>query len=532
MARPARLTVLDGESSIGGTKILVESPEARVLLDFGTNYQRMGRYYEEFLHPRPSRGITDLLALGLLPARRGFYRRDLLPAEDFPRADAGFEGTAPSAVLLSHAHLDHCGALAFLDPEIPVYLSAATLATLRAVQETGKSDLTSELVYYTPRSARGNGLLAAERGTGRVRRSFHVFGGLTGGLVEALGAAPGRRIELSGPDPVAAAGDPLLRTLGIRSFPVDHSLLGSSAYLLDVDGARLAYTGDVRFHGARGRETEAFLSALERTEPDVLLVEGTRLRPPGSLEPQNQTSEEEVRRNARARVAEYEGRLVVADFGPRNIERLQTFRGVAEETGRQLVVTGKDAYLLSLLRTVDPTVPVDFGPGGMRIWQEPSVRAAAAWQERVESAYPDAGIGPAEIAAAPGRWILCFSFFDANDLVDLRKATAGGLWLYSSSEAHGEEQEFDFERLQNWIAWAGLRQVGFRYDPASRRLTFEPGYHASGHATETELIDLVRRSGARMIVPVHTETPRRYEELLVPEGANVRLPRPGEPISL
>ncbi len=532
MVSRARVTVLDGAASIGGTKILVESGAERVLLDFGTNYQTMGRFYEEYLHPRSSRGITDLLAVGLLPARRGFYRPDLLPSPDFPRADAEFEGSPPSAVLLTHAHLDHCGALAFLDPAIPVYLSPATLATLRAVQETGKADLTTELTYYQPRSARGSGLLAAERGGGRLRRSFRLFGEAAGALVAALGEPPARRGEFSGPDPASAAGDPLTRELGIQAFPVDHSLLGSSAYLLDVDGARLAYTGDVRFHGARGRETEAFLSALERTQPDILLVEGTRLRPRGSAEPQNQTSEEEVRRNAAARVAEYAGRLVVADFGPRNIERLQTFREVADTTGRQLVVTEKDAYLLTLLHTVDRSVPVDFGVGGMRIWQEPSVRLATAWQERVGAAYPDAGIGPAEIAQAPGRWILCFSFFDANDLVDLRKATPGGLWLYSSSEAHGEEQEFDFARLQNWIAWAGLRQVGFRFDPTSRTLTFEPGYHASGHATEAELVDLVRRSGARMIVPVHTETPRRYEEVLGPEGARLRLPRAGEPIDV
>lgn len=528
----SRVTVLDGEASVGGTKILVEAPEARALLDFGTNYMRMGRFYEEFLHPRPSRGLTDLFAVGLLPRRRGFYRPDLFPAADFPDGDTAFEGAAPGAVLVTHAHLDHCGALAFLDPRIPIFATAATAATLRAVQESGKTDVTSEYVYYTERTAREDGLLTTDRRAVRRRREFRLFDAAPPGLVDAWRAPASRHAPLDGPDPAPASEHPVARALGLRTYPVDHSLLGSAAFVLDVDGARIAYTGDVRFHGARGRETETFLRALETTQPDVLLVEGTRLRRAGSREVQTATSEATVRANALAKVAEFAGRLVIADFGPRNIERLATFRDVAQEHGRTLVVTEKDAYLLRLLRLVEPSVPDDFGPGGLRIWREPSVRARLAWQERLDTAYPDAGVGPEEIAAAPGRWILCFSFFDANDLVDLRRATPGGLWLYSSSEAHGEEQEFDFQRLQSWIDWAGLHQVGFRYDRVGPRLEFEPGYHASGHATEAELVEFVRRSNARTVIPVHSETPGRYQELLGPEGARVRLPRAEEPIDL
>ncbi|HYK93283.1 MAG TPA: MBL fold metallo-hydrolase [Thermoplasmata archaeon] len=526
----ARLTVLDGGSSIGGTKILLEGAEGRLLLDFGTNYKRMGQYYEEFLHPRASRGLTDLLALGLLPRRRGFYRSDLFPATDFPAGDSEFPGDAPTAVLLSHAHLDHCGALAFLDPEIPVYASPATVATLRAVQETGKTDASTEYAYVNERSSRADGLLVADRGRARQRRPFRLFGEFTSGLVESLRAPPAKHGEFAGPDPGAAESDPLIRAWNVRPFPVDHSLLGSAAFVLDVDGSRVAYTGDLRFHGSRGDLTEAFLRGLERTHPDVLLVEGTRLRPAGSTEAQVRTSEEEVRRNATQKVREFARRLVIADFGPRNIERLSTFREVARDTDRQLVVTGKDAYLLQLLRHTDPGVPVDFGSSGMRIWEEPSARVPPAWEGRVRDSAPDAFIGAGELTASPGRYILCFSFFDANDLVDLRSATPGGLWLYSSSEAHGEEQEFDFHRLQAWIAWAGLHQVGFHV--GANGLRFEPGYHASGHATESELVELVRRASAKVVVPVHSETPERYRELLGKEGARVRLPRAEEPFEL
>jgi len=529
MARPASITVLDGHASVGGTKIAVDTGTATVLLDFGTNYQRQSHFFEEFLHPRPARGLVDLLELGLLPRLRGVYRPDLFPATDYPDRDAGFPGEPPSAVLLSHAHLDHCGALAYVDPSIPVYASPTTLALLRAWQETGQTNVSTEVTYVAPRTPAEGGLLQTERGAPRRHRTYRLLGEPSTGFSAAIARSPVRRGELEGPVPAAGTADPLVRSLGIDAPTVDHSLLGSHGFLLDLDGARIAYTGDVRFHGARGPETEAFLRRLEARSPDVLIVEGTRLRRDDAEPPQGRTSEEEVRSNAEKAVAAEAGRLVIADFGPRNIERLVTFRAVAAATGRQLVVTAKDAYLLQLLSTTEPGIPLDFGVGGMRIWAEPTTRSPGAWSSSVTEAFGGAEIGPEEIERSPGRWIVCFSFFDANDLVDLRRAARGGLWLYSSSEAHGEEQEFDFRRLQHWIDWAGMRARGFSVD-GEGTVRFESGYHASGHATEAELVELVRRASARQIIPVHSATPRRYERLLGPEGARLRFPTPGTPI--
>jgi hypothetical protein len=45
--------------------------------------------------------------------------------------------------------------------------------------------------------------------------------------------------------------------------------------------------------------------------------------------------------------------LIIADFSPRNFERLDTFMGIAKEEGRKLVVLAKDAYLLEAMKCVD-----------------------------------------------------------------------------------------------------------------------------------------------------------------------------------
>ncbi len=546
----ASVTVFDGQDTIGGTKILLEQGEDRLLVDFGTNYQRMSRYYEEYLQPRPSRGITDYLALGLLPELGGAYRADLFPAGDFPEGDRGWAARRPTAVLLSHGHLDHAGGLAFLDPSIPVVCSAPTLALLRSWQESGGSGLSREVTYLGSHAPTAGGskvgdsqpgrILATDRSLPRSGRRFQVWGEVPGALrreIERSPFAPRTKFEPSTLEPAPER----FGAFRVSAHEVDHSVYGARGFLVEADGGTIAYSGDLRFHGERGAATEEFTRLLERRHPDLLLVEGTRLLPEGARDPPR-VGEEQVERNCRAAVEGAEGRLVVADFGPRNIERLRCFRRIAQATGRELVVTPKDAYVLELLNAADPSVEIDLAPGGMRILEEPSAGRENPWLAEVRRRFADAHVTPEYVTGRAGRILLCFSFFDCNDLVDLRKATAGGLWLYSSSEAHGEEQEFDFVRLSAWIRWAQMRPLGFRLERGSdgrERPSFahpdDVGHHASGHASQPELLEFIRRASPRRIVPVHTaQTTARYARLVREAGcpAEVLEPRPGIPIPL
>ncbi len=95
-------------------------------------------------------------------------------------------------------------------------------------------------------------------------------------------------------------------------------------------------------------------------------------------------------------IKEADGMLVIADFGPRNIERLLAFLEIARRTGRRLVVMDKG-------RTKSP--PVGDAQGlmerdGADMWQARMAGLLEGWQENL---FPiGQGAANSEIARARG----------------------------------------------------------------------------------------------------------------------------------
>jgi ribonuclease J len=120
--------------------------------------------------------------------------------------------------------------------------------------------------------------------------------------------------------PPLATVDPT--SLGLRFFRVDHSIPGSAAFALETPIGWIVYSGDLRLHGHSKWRSELFANEAAKLKPAVFIVEGTHLDRQVSVE------EPEVHQAAADVVARATG-LVIADFSPRNIERLRTFHDVA-----------------------------------------------------------------------------------------------------------------------------------------------------------------------------------------------------------
>ena len=503
MSDSVTITLYGGSpGEIGGNRILLEWPEHRWLLDFGTRFGQTGKFFEEFVKPRGATlGLRDYLRMGLLPPLDGIYRADLCAHDpdifgryrDHPmyRPLDHVDG-----VLLSHGHIDHLGCIGFLKEEIPVYTGLMTALIGKCLQDPNPTGVDGEYNYIVPRDCEGD-ILKVRRGASRVQRQYYItetdpeIGKAMERLREFWSWVPGERSSITA-KPLEVR-DPAKQ--GLRFWRVDHSIPGSGAWGIETPIGWIIYSGDLRTHGHSASRTEKFAKEAGALKPALLIVEGTRIADGQSItEPVVHQATDDIVRKA--------NNLVIADFTARNIERLRTFRDIAQGRGRRLVITTKDAYSLERMHLIDPKIP-DPGERGLAILKEPQ-GTSPNWEKTVCERYPSCFVSAKEIKGDPGGFILCLSYWDISNLIDIEPQ--GGTYIYSSSEAYNEEQEIDAKRLCNWLDYFGLKRVGGL--PGAEK----GPYHASGHADGAALEKLIEEIGAQRIMPVHTEHPEWFQQ--------------------
>jgi ribonuclease J len=527
----AKLTFYGGVREIGGNKILLEDDEGKLFLDFGYPYKKYRDFYEEYLKPRPGAGLLDLLVMGLLPKLEGIYRTDL-ETEDlwqrFRRAEHYRKLKDIDGILLTHAHLDHSGHIAFLREDIPVYATATTAFIAKAIQDSGRPSFDQQVCYFTPRieeCAEGlkQGAYVASS-AGDRQRHFCVAdrSKLSQEAEKFWEKATGRKKLVWQPlDDISTC------MFNLRCFPVDHSIPGACAWGIETSSGWVIYSGDLRLHGREGRLTESMIKEAARLRPRALILEGTNVNREANV------SEQEVYENAFGAIRGARG-LVIADFSPRDVNRLLTFLQVARDTKRKLAILPKDAYLLKTMRLLEPEIPDLAADDNLVIYQETTAaKSPAAWLRSIYDDYSGKIVLARDVGANQGEFILSFSFWDLNELPSIQPR-AGSLYVFSSSEPHDEEQEMDFWRLHHWLKHFQLRTFGL---PAARDGEWEipeeeRGLHASGHACGPDLLRVARGIRPEVLIPVHSEKPEFYVDSLGGSGIDIILPTEGGTVTI
>lgn len=510
-----------------------------MFLDFGMNFSTVGMFYEEFLKPRISaKGLNDLIKMGLTPELSGVYRSDgFLGEESGPRLKV-------DAVFLSHAHADHASYLGLLDPDIPVYCSPITAAMIKATQDSSSPSLDGETVIYSPRilnNKTDEPLLAKENSYAYYwRRYRNVYLEVAAEAFQDYWTAnlvSERNMSVKSYECVPAmfmGGGCTVGEIGYEAIPVDHSVYGATAYVFDLGGKTLCYTGDFRLHGLRGETSVNFKERLREIKPDYLLVEGTNVggHKGNDMAEAQRASEDDVYANCLEAVLRETGELVIADFGPRNIERLLTFLRIAGETNRRLVVTTKDLLFLQAMGTVDDIIDQAAHNPNLLAYLPPKV-ALKPWELYGLDKCGCRTVDATDIDKEPGDYIISFSYFDFNNLVDINPSS--GAYIYSTCEAFNEEMQVDARRLMNWIRRFKLRSYGIEenVDDAmgASNVSFVKGYHASGHISTRELSEFIDYVQPGAVIPIHTEHPEMFSDLVCGD-IPVIVPETGKTISL
>jgi len=464
-----KLTFYGGVGEIGGNKILLEEKNTRIFLDFGMSFSLAGKFFSEFLQPRKCSGIGDFLEFGLLPDIEGLYRKDYL--QDKRKK----EEVKYDAIILSHAHADHSSYIHHLRKEIPIYSSSVTKQILKALEITSSSGFSDFL---------------------HLKESFKLVEGKKGGLTWAKG----KEALIERPFKILKENT-FIKHLKIKSFPVSHSLPGALGFIIEGSEESIVYTGDLRFHGYKGELTEKFVREVAKIKPEIMICEGTRIG-----EEETSLTEEELKNKVSEIIRETQG-LVVVNFPVRDIDRMSSFFEAARENNRKLVVNTKQAYLLNLLREVDPTVP-ELGEVAVYISRKkkgtitnPSYypdyiikQDYNSWER--EFLHHPAAVTFKDIKDNPSFFVFRCDFFELKELIDIQPPK-GSCYIRSITEPFDEEMMIEKKRADNWLKHFGL----YPYHQI----------HCSGHASGSELREMIEIIQPKVLIPVHTEKPHLFK---------------------
>ncbi|MBN2187369.1 MAG: hypothetical protein JW732_07995 [Dehalococcoidia bacterium] len=156
-------------------------------------------------------------------------------------------------------------------------------------------------------------------------------------------------------------------------------------------------------------------------------------------------------------------------------------------------------------------IPDPIADDTLAVYEE--VKKAAAWESNLLTHYESKGKAaqPRDIRHYEGDYVPCLSFWDINELIDI-EPSRGGMYIYSSSEAFDEEQRIDIRRLRRWIDHFGLSSVGVPDVKTGKPIESEQGFLSSGHASSSDLIELINTIHPEIVIPIHTEHPQLFSK--------------------
>jgi ribonuclease J len=360
-----KLTIYRGAKEVGGTCIELQAGNSRILIDFGLPLVDENK--KQFDSKKiKNKSKEDLIKSGDLPAIKGLYKGEQ-PAFD--------------AILLSHPHQDHYGLLSFVNPLIPIYMSA------------GCKEIIKVSHYFSQTQFEPDNVIVVDKWRPFKKGNFTV-----------------------------------------TAYLVDHSGFDALAFLIENEGKRIFYSGDFRGHG---RKRVLFDNMLKNPPKniDYLILEGTTLgRQNGQYHYETDIENELIRllRDNRS--------LFFIACSSQNIDRLVSIYRACKKTNCIFVIDPYTALILHKLKEISPHIPQSDWGENMRVFFAPSSYANKMAEDKTLFKFKSAKITYEQIQSKRDQIIIKDSY-STRMYFTKKNGLTGATLIYSMWDGYLPEAE-------------------------------------------------------------------------------------------
>ena len=289
------------------------------------------------------------------------------------------------------------------------------------------------------------------------------------------------------------SGDKIkIKHLEITPIHVEHSIPGAYGFIIKTSKGNLVYTGDFRLNGPKKEYTEEFVKKAALAKPFLMLCEGTRM----NYDTEKNLGEKEVNEKVNSIVKTSKG-TVFANFAMSNVDRFNSIYKAAVANNRTLVVDTRLAYIMSQMKDkvdypdplTDPNIKVYYRLAKTCEFKEMDYPPK-------ERAYCKKMITYKDIKKNPKKYVMFLGFYKLIELIYLQPKNADFIYSMSEHFLEGDDNEEMRTVLENW-----MKHFGIKFHKA----------HCSGHASKSEILDIVKKVNPKLLIPIHTQNAKGFE---------------------
>lgn len=278
----------------------------------------------------------------------------------------------------------------------------------------------------------------------------------------------------------------------VTKYDVDHSAFGACAFLFEVCGKTILYSGDIRLHGKKG-----ILYQYLPQNVDYLFLEGTNLG-----RGVRQKTEKDMENEFVKQFTANKDILHLVWCSSQNIDRIVDLYRACITTNRILGIDPYAAYVLELANHCHTSIP-DKTLQNVQVYFPPNFTDRMADKDKqlvFDIRKGATKLDQKDLAVHPSKYVLLFRPKLLRDLNMYIPNTKVGLTT-SVWPQYWEQDKPEYKRLKAWLA----------AKPELRKRL--PDIHTSGHADVVSLQKIVEHIQPQNIIPIHTEHSDSFSSL-------------------